>query len=385
MMNDSGASGVILNGTIEKSSGIIGIKSDWLPMLHELASQVPALAPFLEDYLQIKLVIDANFVHRELQWRLKNRNKPSARTRLHESADAGVLILFAPVHLSQEIVKHLGDIAERSGTTVEQAQAEWEAFRSKLHFYTPQSLTLKRGIAVVDPDDLPYIAACNELGADAVYSKDKHLRQMKAPVISIAIDASLQTYARARSIRLAVLVGSVFSVTLSIEAIKAAVGLIAKSFRAFQKLHPVFQVAIIAGLVFVFVDPTMRAKFRDVWKKISRVAQPVLGAVTLVAKDFEIASVNVEAAKKEINAVMPRVQRRSALAHARAICLVHNKALSLGDLKARLEEQGYVTKSKDFAAYLKRVLRSSGQVVEGSNGWTLQDEMATQTAKAAHR
>jgi hypothetical protein len=229
---------------------------------------------------------------------------------------------------------------------------------------------------VVDPDDLPYIAACNELGADAVYSKDKHLRQMKAPVISIAIDASLQTYARARSIRLAVLVGSVFSVTLSIEAIKAAVGLIAKSFRAFQKLHPVFQVAIIAGLVFVFVDPTMRAKFRDVWKKISRVAQPVLGAVTLVAKDFEIASVNVEAAKKE---------RRSALAHARAICLVHNKALSLGDLKARLEEQGYVTKSKDFAAYLKRVLRSSGQFVEGSNGWTLQDEMATQTAKAAHR
>jgi hypothetical protein len=115
------------------------------------------------------------------------------------------------------------------------------------------------------------------------------------------------------------------------------------------------------------------------------VAQPVLGAVTLVAKDFEIASVNVEAAKKEINAVMPRVQRRSALAHARAICLVHNKALSLGDLKARLEEQGYVTKSKDFAAYLKRVLRSSGQFVEGSNGWTLQDEMATQTAKAAHR
>jgi hypothetical protein len=39
-------------------------------MLQEIASQIPALAPFLTDYLQIRLVIDAHFIHRELQWRL---------------------------------------------------------------------------------------------------------------------------------------------------------------------------------------------------------------------------------------------------------------------------------------------------------------------------
>jgi len=310
------------------------IRSDLLPKLHALASQLPELAPLLEDYLQIKLVIDANFVHQELQWRLKRRN-PIARTRLHESVVSGVVILFAPTHLGSEIEDDLGEIAERSGATVDQARAEWKDFRSHLHFYTPLKLTLRRGIPIVDPDDLPYIAACNELGADAVYSKDKHLRQMEAPVISIAIDASLQSYARGSSVQLAVMVGSAFSVRLSAHAIKAVCAVLGKAYQYFKRLHPLLQFAIVAILVFVLADPKMRSRFTRVIKTLGKIALPVLAAVTAAAQQLEIASVKIDAAEEEIRGALPHAGRRTVLSRARCICLLSDKPLSLRELKNR--------------------------------------------------
>jgi hypothetical protein len=120
------------------------VTSDALPMLWELASQVPALAPFFKDYFQIRLVLDANFVHRELQWKLKSRRDPSARSAMHESMEAEVVVFFAPDCLESEIEEHLEEIARRSGTTTDAARAEWQSFRRLLHFYTPRALGVRR-------------------------------------------------------------------------------------------------------------------------------------------------------------------------------------------------------------------------------------------------
>jgi predicted nucleic acid-binding protein len=362
-----------------------GIRSDWLPRLQELAAQLrsrlPELAPFLEECLQLRLVIDANYIHRELQWRLRSRRDPSARSALHESADSRVLVLFAPDWLHAEIEEHLDDIARRSGTTVEAARAEWTAFRPLIHFYRPTSFQPPRGTPVVDLDDLAYVAACRELAAHAIYSMDKHFQQMEAPVITVAIDSALRTYARGNSIRFAVMIGSAVTVTVSIKAIQAAVALIGTAFRAFQKLHPLLQVAIIGGLAIAYVNPQVRARLMKVWQAIGRVARPVLESVMTLAQELEVSSVNIDAAQRDIRAALPPVPKRSALAHARRICLVHGKPISLPDLAARMKAEGYTTKARDFTGYLKRVLRYSGEFVETpTEHWILRQTRAAALA-----
>lgn len=344
-------------------------RSDWLPLLQLLAAQVPALAPLVEEHLQIRLVIDANFVHRELQWRLKSRQQKNARTRLQEAVDSGVLVLFAPAHLEAEIREHLGEIAQRSKTTREQALIEWQAFRSKVHFYTPQkALRLKRGVPVVDPDDLPYIAACNELGAHAVYSKDKHFKTMSAPVISLAIDASLQRYARARTIQIGVMVGGVYSITLSAEAIATIIRMLFKQFQAFRKLHVAVQIAIVAALVILFSNPKLRARFSGIWEGIERLSMPLRENLTIAAGRVQAASITVGEMKKEIDSMIPSQRRPPALALARGICLAHNQPIPVIDLVAKMKAAGYRTKAKNFPAYLARTLRASGQFIETANG-----------------
>ena len=359
------------------------VTSDALPMLYELVSQVPAFAPFFKNHFQIRLVLDANFVHRELQWRLKSRRDPSARSAIHESIEAQVVVFFAPDCLESEIEEHLEDIARRSGTSTDAARAEWQSFRRLLHFYTPRSLELPGGTVVVDPDDLPYIAACSELGAHAVYTKDKHFQQMNAPVISIAIDAALRTYARGTSIRFAVMLGSTFSIALSVEAIKSAINLLGGAIQAFKKLHPALQFAIIAGLVYLFIEPRFRDKLATMKRALGRVAAPVLEAITLVARDFQIACVDVANAQKEILAVLPQPGRTSVLMRARAICATNTSPISLVELEQEMKRQGHQTKARHFRAYLRRVMRSSGQFLELPEGrWALRVESVVQSTEA---
>jgi hypothetical protein len=70
--------------------------------------------------------------------------------------------------------------------------------------------------------------------------------------------------------------------------------------------------------------------------------------------------------------LLPSHPKRSALVHARAICVVAKQPLALGEIERRIRAEGYVTHARDFGGYLRRVLRSSGQFVELSPGmWGL--------------
>src|SRR5258708_27593078 len=71
-------------------------RSDTLRELREFLLKVPAFRPLLETLIQIRLIIDANIIQGELRWRLARRQKPHARTGLHEAIVAGVVVAFAP-------------------------------------------------------------------------------------------------------------------------------------------------------------------------------------------------------------------------------------------------------------------------------------------------
>jgi hypothetical protein len=83
-------------------------------------------------------------------------------------------------------------------------------------------------------------------------------------------------------------------------------------------------------------------------------------------------------AEKEIQAALPKIRKRSALAHAKAVCLIEGGPMTLAAMEVKMRQAGYVTHSRNFKAYLQRVLRRSRAFVEISRGkWMLRAASVT--------
>lgn len=348
------------------------VRSDSLPHLIGLAAGISALAPLLKNVVRIAMVLDADVVQQELRWRVRRRKKQDARTGLHEAIASGVIIPFAPTFLDLEIEEHLEDIAKETGAGIEDVRVEWQDFRKLLHFYAPKERPKLTEAEIADPDDLPYIAAANELGVP-IYSRDQHYRRMQAPVISVLIDGTARSYARSSSVRIAVMMGSTFTVTLSFEAIGAAVRGIKRIASWLDELHPVVQVAIIAGGIVALAHPKSREKLAAGWNWVKNtITPPVLQAIADVAIQVMDATKIETDAYRRLQETLPTRRKRSALMHARAICLTAKSPLSLAEIERRMRANGYVTRAGNFGVYLRRVLLTSGQFQESSQGvWAL--------------
>jgi len=369
------------NGELKHQNGVklsldTVIRSDLLPELINLARSWPGFAPLLTNLIQIRMVIDAHIAQQELRWRLGRRQNPTARTRLHEAILAGVIVPFAPTFLDSEIEEHVQEMADATHKSVDGVRHEWQEFRKLLHFYSPKGQPrLHR--PVVDPDDLAYIATANELGAP-VYSRDRHYRQMNASVISVVIDATAQSYARGSSVRIAVMIGSSLLVMLSCEAITAACRCLKRAGQWFAQLHPAVQFAIVAAAIIAIAHPKSRAKLESLWQWVKGVATPpLLQAIAEVAAQFTDADRSARAAYEDIQRSLPAPTRRSALMHARAVCLMAKAPLRVPDIERRMRAEGYVSRAKDFGIYLRRVLAASGEFAEVGRGmWVLKGTSA---------
>jgi hypothetical protein len=223
------------------------------------------------------------------------------------------------------------------------------------------------GLGPVDPDDLPYVAVANELGLP-IYSQDHHYRKMQAPLISVVIDTTAQAYARSSSVQLAVMMGSTLSLTLSFEAIAAAFRVIQQLARCFGGLHPGAQIAIFSCGILAFVHPKSRAKLVSIWDWAKQNAPVLLQSLSDVAIQTAEACNSQTASHKRLRECIPIMRKRSALMHARAVCLAARTPLSLTEIEKRIRTDGYVTRARNFGAYLRRVLLSSDQFQELDSG-----------------
>src|SRR5207237_10659878 len=162
-------------------------------------------------------------------------------------------------------------------------------------------------------------------------------------------------------------------VTLSFEAIAGACRGIKQAVRWFEDLHPGIQLAIIASGVVALAHPKSRAKLLSIWNWIKETATPpVLQAIADVAIQMAEAHHPEMDAHKRLQESLPAKRKRSALMHARAVCAAARAPLSLGEIEKRMRVNGHITRARNFGAYLRRVLLSSGQFQESSPGmWAL--------------
>jgi len=343
-------------------------RSDTLPLLRRFLEMWPDLQHLVElRVVQVRAIVDANVVQGELRWRLGSRENPHARSGLEEAIDAGVLVLIAPNFLKLEIAKYLAAIADQTGATLSGAEREWELFQAKLHFYQPWSQVADGSVA--DPKDLPYKHASDELSWP-VYTRDADLQKMGAPVVWVCIDTTCRDHARSMSVTLGFTVGYTYTVTIGVEAFRAAVRGIKSLFDGFRRQPAWLHLAIAGALAAVVIHPRSRAKLFQVWNSACVTANQVKGPMFegFLVLMQQVAAAQSDAVKthRQIQAVLPVAQKATAIVHARRICVVSAGPVPIEEIVRRMRNEGYVSRAQDPEVYLRRVLLKSGQFSEVS-------------------
>lgn len=344
------------------------IRSDALAKLNEFRKLNPVLREAIEEPVQIQLVLDACIVHQELRFRLRNKKKREARTSLQEILDSGTVLPFAPPKLIEEVEEHVAEIATYCRVTEDRVRQEWAELQKKIHFYEPE---IQNQNGCVDPDDEPYRQVCFEIGANAVYTKDGHFKSMGVPTIMIDLDRVLRKHARASSVKLAVSIGSTFTLVISVNVLKGLMKLAAKGI---QKIPAPVKIGFLVAIAAALIHPRSRAKIIEAGKILwTKLNDPRFKAIlsSLTIQTFE-AFDTADKTSKEIEASLPRPRKRRAINFARQICAVEKRPLALAEIASRMKKAGYVTQSKTFTAYLRRLLRDSTNFVETTPGyWSL--------------
>ncbi len=374
-------------------------RSETLPTLRRFLEMSPDLKSLVEtQVLQIRAIVDANRIHADLRWKLSKRDDPRNRSGLEEDLDAGVLVLIAPDFLEVEIEKYLPILAEETGATLPEAEHVWESLRAKLHFYPPLS-PMPDGWAdpnnsapnreIVDPKDLPYLHASRELGLP-VFTSDRHLQKMGAPVIWVCIDTTCRDHirtdtancgharldmacrdhARSTSVTLGFTLGSTFTVTIGVETLQAAIRGIKSLFEGFRRLPPWLQLAAAGGLAAIVIHPKSRAKLAQGCESACSAAAQAKGPMFegFLVLMQQLAAAQSDAAKTlhQIHAALPPAKKVTAIVHARRICVISAGPLSIEEIVRRMRNEGYVSRAKDPEVYVRRVMRKSGQFAEVS-------------------
>lgn len=351
------------------------LRSDLLPHLAGLLQTVPSLRTVFPQIFQLRVVIDACVVQRELRWRLQNRKKPEARTALHEVLQCGVLVAYAPHFLETEIREHIPRLARETETSLADVHREWKEFRKHICFYTAQK-GARIDVTRTDPDDVAYIDTMDEIAARAIYTRDRDFLRTTAPVILITIDTTLRRYARASSIRIGLALGSSLSVGLGLKTLLALKRLLAKLFQAARRMSPAAQALILAATAAVIAHPTSRAKLGQLWTSLSKSLKPVMREALVTALyQFVEATSTAEESYRALEEILPPSKRRPLLSHARSICLAARKPLKLDEILQGVLANGYQPRSKSPHRYLLRMLRSDERFIESEVGWIIRGQV----------
>lgn len=347
--------------------------SDSLASFANLLRSIPALAIFARELIQLRLVLDANIVQQEIRFLLKRRN-PAARSSLQEAIDAGVVIPLAPEYLDEEIEKYIDKISHDTGKPPHEVRVQWKSFRARLHVYRPVENTDPS--SAIDPKDVPYKLTCDELGADAVYTRDVHFLRMAVPTVGDFPTIALRDYARHSSVSVGITVSAGLVLTISYASLRGVYLLIEKSLEAIGNLPGWVKLLLAAGVVAAVAHPKSRAKIAEIWLGVREGTAGMMpglaSAVEHAALTFLKAHQNATQRRSELEAALPKPRRRSALQYARVICVASKEPLSVSDIAFRMVAEGYTSRAKNFHRYLKRQLQASGQFIEVSPGrWTL--------------
>jgi hypothetical protein len=352
------------------------IRSDSLGDLLRLVDGLPGIRPLIGEVFQVIVVLDASYVQSEIRWRVGSRNDAHARTSLHEAMASGVILASAPTFLEQEIEKYIPEIAEQTGASVDRVREEWDLLRALIRFYEPLPDDLPA--ICVDSKDMAYIHTLEQLNAHFVCTNDKDFTAMGVPVMPAGFDRVLRDYARATSALLTVKFGSTFVIICGFELISALATLVIDAIR---RLPPAVKILMAASLGLALLHPVSRTKLfallKNVWERLQS-SKPAL--ISLSSEALHTLANVVQLAKateRTIAHTLPSKGKLSVVASACQVCMKAGEPLPVVEIARRIQNSGYKTRSRNFSAYVRRVLRNDSRFVPNGDGlWALRSRAA---------
>ena len=333
-------------------------RSNLLPSLAHWVRTITACDHNLLDIEAFSVVLDANKVIAEIRWRLSKRTKPHALTGIFESIEAKVLIAYVPSYTEFEVIANAEELALEIGKSKEEVLEEWRRIKPLLRVHET-AMQQVEVIELADPKDLVYMATQQQLGLAAIYSDDRHLQRMGAPLVKGRVDDDLRDYARGSSVRIGVSFGSGLVVSISVPAIFRML----KSSLAWLSRQPLaFQLAL-AALVFTLLrNRRVRTWVSNKWKEYWPALVELMTSVLLEYCESQTKAFD---ARRRIQKAIPALtKRRSALQYCQGACPADNRARSMSEILKAMREDGYYSKSRDPASYVRGVMRRSGRFVE---------------------
>jgi predicted nucleic acid-binding protein len=353
------------------------VPSDDLRRVSELSLHWQPLFRLLEILPQFRLVIDTNAVLEELMFLVRSRKNPAARTNLQEAIDSGAVAAFAPSKLREEVARHIPRLAVERGIPEEALARAWRQYESRIKYVDVGPVSDAGAGEVADPDDLPFVYLYREINADAVLTRDRHIRAMGTRSVQLEALIHVREYARAKAPEVTLRAGAVV-VTIPVAVVGQALwGLSKAAIRKFSGLPPWVQLALLGGAVAVGINPRSR---RAVWNSVSplvaKLKEPgtaltrVLGTL---ADEFYRAQTEVNYRQILLDDSIPRARMGPLKVVARSVCLQAGVPLTAEELTRGVLGVGYESRSTQLKYYLVRVLRQDKQFVCTPDGcWTVQ-------------
>lgn len=262
------------------------IRSDQLPQLAVILKQ---LAPFLEaEFFQVRLVLDANVVIRDLRW-LCQRTNPEAKTQVMELMTCQVVQAFAPTYLKTEVRRNIPVVAARHGINPDAMRREWEIYQRAISFVEVGGPRKRKILS--DPKDTPYLRLQEKLDA-IIATEDHHLHAATKRVVRLSVFPVLQRYSRNAAVEFQLKAHAVGAALALGMACEGAVGAV-KGIARLPK--PLLWILVIA-LGVAFLHPTSR---RKIWENLDSLLQIIgaaLGELYLQAEPFLIEHENAKQA-----------------------------------------------------------------------------------------
>jgi predicted nucleic acid-binding protein len=227
--------------------------------LREIVKNVKPLNDFIGDIAQFSLVIDTNYIIGDLIWLTKKRKYPTAKTEVQECILAGTFIVFCTKTVIDEVNEKLAVVANKHGISINLIRKEWELYQSMLRVKQPDNEITDKYNNGVDPDDAPTLALAEQLSAEGILSKDRHINMMGGKTISFDFCASARDYSRKATISVTLRIGGMYSVVIGVKLFKGLYSFI-KSIAAWIEGLPNWaKILLIAGILIAF----FLAKFRE--------------------------------------------------------------------------------------------------------------------------
>lgn len=167
-----------LNSLFEPGSAFYA-PSDQLPELMETHSKLSLVKSSQRPSRKRRVVVDANVILRNLRWMALKRQNANARTGLFEAIDSGIIEVYAPKFMQEEVMEYLKVISADDKLDYKYMAANWRAIKRKIKFRTPkEELVSKYTRPGDDIKDAPYLALAEKMGGIRIVSSDTDIQRM---------------------------------------------------------------------------------------------------------------------------------------------------------------------------------------------------------------